>query len=171
MRSPVSVVLLLGLFCLSVTSIPAGYPVANPYSLVYSDYPLPYHNGYAQPYQATYQTGYQPGYQYYPSGYQPGYPGGHQTLVVGLGSHGGHVLFPTRVPNARPVLVPLVPVVQQQQPSRRPEFPDRQDRPLVVNPKQVIRAEEPDNRRHSTGRHEPEEVIDVIVDRKPVTAQ
>ncbi|XP_065304859.2 uncharacterized protein [Dermacentor albipictus] len=163
MRSPVSVVLLLGLFCLSVTSTPAGYPVASPYSLVYSDYPLPYHNGYAQPYQTTYQTLYHPGYQ-------PGYPGGHQTVVVGLGSHGGHVLFPTTVPNARPVLVPLVPVVQQQQPSRRPQFPDRQDRPLVVNPKQVIRAEEPDNRRHSTGRQEPE-VIDVIVDRKHVTAQ
>ncbi|XP_075557707.1 uncharacterized protein LOC142589912 isoform X2 [Dermacentor variabilis] len=167
----VSVVLLLGLFCLSVTSIPAGYPVANPYSLVHSDYPLPYHNGYPQPYQATYQTGYQPGYQSFQSAYQPGYLGGYQTVVVGLGSHGGHVLFPTRGPNAHPVLVPLVPVVQQQQPSRQPQFPDRQDRPLVVNPNQVIRAEAPDNRRHSNGRQEPEEVIDVIVDRKPVTAQ
>ncbi|KAL1473131.1 hypothetical protein MTO96_022510 [Rhipicephalus appendiculatus] len=88
MQSPISVVLLLGLLCLSVTSLPTSYSVGSPYSLVYPDYPLTYHTGYAQPYQATYQTGYQAGYQpstYHHSGYQASYPAGYQAVVVGLG--------------------------------------------------------------------------------------
>ncbi|KAH7943003.1 hypothetical protein HPB52_003986 [Rhipicephalus sanguineus] len=167
--------LLLGLFCLSVTSLPTSYSVGSPYSLVYPDYPLTYHTGFAQPYQTTYQTGYQPGYQpssYHQSGYQASYPAGYQAVVVGLGSPTRHVQFlPTTVTGTRPVLVPLVPVVQQ--PHRQPLRPgERHDRPLVVHQTQVIRPEEGFGNRHrGPVRNEPEEVIDVIVDRKPVTAE
>ncbi|KAH6942836.1 hypothetical protein HPB50_010783 [Hyalomma asiaticum] len=154
MRSPISVALLLGLFCLCVTSLPTSYSVGSPYSLVYPDYPLTYHHtAYAQPYQAAYQTGYQPGYQStgYQSGYQAGYPSGYQNLVVVHGAPPGHhvQLVPATVPGARPVLVPLVPVVQQppppppqpqQPPHRQPLRPERGDRPQVVHPKQVCFA-------------------------------
>nr|XP_037286803.1 uncharacterized protein LOC119179788 isoform X1 [Rhipicephalus microplus] len=174
MQSPISAVLLLGLFCLSVTSLPTSYFVGSPYSMVYPNYPLTYHTSYAQPYQVASQTGYQTGYQpssYQHSGYQASYPDGYQAVVVGLGSPTSHVqLLPTTVTDSHPVLVPLVPVVEQ--PQRQPLPAPRHRQPVVVHPTQVIRPEERFwNPRRGPVRNGPEEVIDLVVDRKPVAAE
>ncbi|XP_077489514.1 uncharacterized protein LOC144100425 isoform X2 [Amblyomma americanum] len=164
MRSPISVILLPALFCLSATT--RGYPVISPYSVVYPDYPLTYHpSGYAPAYQTAYQNAYQNAYQTaYQPGYQPGYPAGYQAVVVGLGHPSGHVqLVPTTVTDTRPVLVPLVPVGRPPH-RRQPLDPQRHDRPQLVHPGHVIRLQP--ERHHAPAPQEPD-VVDVVVDRKP----